>query len=204
MLKKIAADALGLSDIGKIIHPKDYDNVDADDYIMHEDDEKIFFIIKSKTDEYCFTNLALIHIDGTSAVNKKRIVKRYDYYKSYFSNILIETAGTIDLDCELKFMIDSKSFSIDVRKQEIESLKDIYKSLIRIQQISEYNKFMLEKSEYTLQLSSNTCCSQRISTESLLEVFKEINEYSFEWIKSSREKYIKKDFTDIFKKYINN
>lgn len=56
MLKKFAADALGISDIGKIISPSDYDKVMADDYIMHEDDEKIFFLIKSKTDEYCFTN----------------------------------------------------------------------------------------------------------------------------------------------------
>ena len=77
MLKKLASDALGLSDIGKIINPNNYDKVDADDFIMHEDGEQIFFLIKSKTDEYCFTNLALIHVDGTSAVSKKRLVKRF-------------------------------------------------------------------------------------------------------------------------------
>ena len=69
MLKKFAAEALGISDIGKIIAPSDYNKVDADDYVMHEDDEKIYFLIKSKTDEYCFTNLALIHVDGTTAVS---------------------------------------------------------------------------------------------------------------------------------------
>lgn len=31
MLKKFASDALGLSDIGKIIGPEDYDKTDADD-----------------------------------------------------------------------------------------------------------------------------------------------------------------------------
>ena len=46
MFKKIASDALGLSDIGKVISPKDYDKVDSDDYIMHEDGEKIYFVIK--------------------------------------------------------------------------------------------------------------------------------------------------------------
>lgn len=45
MFKKIAADALGLSDIGSVISPADYDKVDADDYIMHEDEEKIYFLI---------------------------------------------------------------------------------------------------------------------------------------------------------------
>lgn len=31
---KIAADTLGISDIGKIISPKDFDKVDGDDYIF--------------------------------------------------------------------------------------------------------------------------------------------------------------------------
>ena len=53
MLKRLAADALGLSDIGSIIDPKDFDKVSSDDYIFHEDGEQIFFLIKSKTDESC-------------------------------------------------------------------------------------------------------------------------------------------------------
>lgn len=75
MFKKIAADALGLSDIGKIIEPQDYDKTDADDYVMHEDNEKIYFLIKTKADEYCFTNLALIHVDGERATSSKRTLK---------------------------------------------------------------------------------------------------------------------------------
>ena len=52
MFTKIASDALGLSDIGKIISPSDYHKVDSDDYIFNEDGEKIFYLIKSKSDEY--------------------------------------------------------------------------------------------------------------------------------------------------------
>lgn len=40
MFKKVASDVLGLSDIGTVIKPEDYDKVDADDYVMHEDGEK--------------------------------------------------------------------------------------------------------------------------------------------------------------------
>ncbi|NMA84065.1 MAG: hypothetical protein GX962_09405, partial [Epulopiscium sp.] len=36
------------------------------------------------------------------------------------------------------------------------------------------------------------------------EIFKNINEYAFNWAKTSRENYIKKDFTEVFKNYINN
>ena len=195
MLKKFAADALGISDIGKIISPNDYDKVMADDFIMHEDDEKIFFLI---------TNLALIHVDGTSAVSSKRLVKRYDYYKHTISHVMIETAGTVDLDCELKFDIDNQEFSIDVNRNQLEQLKDIYKALIKISHIIEENQVLLQKSEQTLNFASVACGSQRQETGNLLDQFVKVNEYAFNWIKQSREAYIQKDFTEVFEKYINN
>ena len=204
MLKKFAADALGISEIGKIISPNDYGKVVADDFVMHEDNEKIFFLIKSKTDEYCFTNLALIHVDGTSAVSSKRLVKRYDYYKHTISHIMIETAGTVDLDCELKFNIDNQEFSIDVSRNQLEQLKDIYKALIKISHIVKENQILLQKSEQSLDFASVACGSQRQETGSLLEQFTKVNEYSFNWIKQSHETYIQKDFTEVFEKYINN
>lgn len=133
MFKKLASEALGLSDIGIIVPPSDFNKVDADDYLFTEDGEKIFFLIKSKKDEYCFTNLALVHVDGDSAVSSKRTIKRYDYANYRFGNVMIETAGTIDMDVELKFVVgDSLTYSIDVRKNFIEQLKDIYKALITI------------------------------------------------------------------------
>ena len=48
----MAPDALGLSDLGKIISPSDYAKVDSDDCIMEGDSEKIFFLLESKADEY--------------------------------------------------------------------------------------------------------------------------------------------------------
>lgn len=132
MFGKIAADALGLSDIGVIVPPSDYNKVDADDYLFHEDGEKIFFLIKSKKDEYCFTNLGMIHVDGDSAVSSKRSIKRYDFSSVPVSHVTIETAGTVDRDVELKFHLGDVDFSIDVRKSFLEPLKDIYKALISI------------------------------------------------------------------------
>ena len=177
MLKKFAADALGISDIGNIISPDDYDKVMADDFTMHEDNEKIFFLIKSKTDEYCFTNLAFIHVDGDSAVSSKRLVKRYDYYKHKISHVMIETAGIVDLDCELKFNIDSQEFSIDVSRNQLEQLKDIYKALIKISHIAKENQVLLQKSEQSLSLASDACSSQRQETGNVSEQFAKVNEY---------------------------
>ena len=140
MFKKLAAEALGLSDIGVIVAPGDYDKVDADDYLFHEDGEKIFFLIKSKKDEYCFTNLGLTHVDGESAVSAKRTIKRYEYGAHRISRVTIETAGTIDMDVELKFFVDDLKFSIDVRKNFLEPLKDIYKALTMIARLQERNE----------------------------------------------------------------
>lgn len=61
---------LGLSDIGQVIKPEDYNKTESDDFILTEDGEQIFFLIKSKSDEYCFTNMALLHLDGDSALSK--------------------------------------------------------------------------------------------------------------------------------------
>ena len=140
MFKKLAAEALGLSDTGVIVAPGDYDKVDADDYLFHEDGEKIFFLIKSKKDEYCFTNLGLTHVDGESAVSAKRTIKRYEYVAHRISHVTIETAGTIDMDVELKFFVDDLKFSIDVRKNFLEPLKDIYKALTMIARLQERNE----------------------------------------------------------------
>ena len=56
------------------------------------------------------------------------------------SRVTIETAGTIDMDVELKFFVDEIHFSIDVRKKFLESLKDIYKALSMISRLQERNE----------------------------------------------------------------
>lgn len=132
MFKNFAADALGLSDIGKIIPPAQFNQTDIDDYIFHEDGERIYFVIKSKMDEYCFTNTAFIHLDGQSATSKKRTLKRYPYRHFPPAHVSIETAGTMDLDVELKFSVGGLAFSIDVDKNQIEGVRDIYKALSAI------------------------------------------------------------------------
>ena len=156
MFKRIASDALGLSDIGIIVKPEDYDQVESDDFIMQEEKEKIFFLIKSKADEYCFTNRALIHVDGTSAVSKKRSLKRLDYSKYPIQNVILETAGTIDIDIEIKFTIGSHHYSIDVHKNHLEELKDLYKALIKIHSIQNKNTQYLQYAHNSLEIASKT------------------------------------------------
>lgn len=203
MFKRIASEALGISDIGEIVTPADYDKVAADDYVFHEDGEKIFFLIKSKKDEYCFTNLALIHVDGDSAISSKRAVKRYDYSSHKVSQVSIETAGTIDLDVELKFVLEGMPpFSIDIDKKCIEALKDIYKVLITIGKIQSKEEIARDNALICLQALSSMYKIDKIeSEETIVKHYKAILS---NLNATMLETYTKRDFSNIFEKYIKS
>jgi Bacterial PH domain len=201
MLKKLAAETFGLSDIGKIVPPSDYDKVDADDYLFHEDGEKIFFLIKSKKDEYCFTNLALIHVDGESAVSTKRIVRRYDYVTHNVSNVLIETAGNIDLDLELKFTLNEHhTYSIDVNKSCLEPLKDIYKALTMISKLQHFEE--TARANATLCLDAVASMYKLGSVETEETIIRQYNALLMNFNATVLERYRKRDFSSVFTKYI--
>ncbi|GIK37822.1 MAG: hypothetical protein BroJett011_16550 [Chloroflexota bacterium] len=203
MFKKLASDALGLSDIGAVIRPQDYDKVESDDYVMHEDGEKIFFLIKSKSDEYCFTNKALIHVDGTSAMSKKRTLRRLDYHHHVIEDVALETAGTMDMDIEIKFSMGEHAYSIDVNKKHMEELKDLYKALIKIGSLQRENAKLLQYAQDSLETASNSLGRSSSST-TLEEQFKAINQYAFAWLKQAHDTYMLKDFGAVFEKFIKN
>ncbi|MBD8069567.1 PH domain-containing protein [Bacillus sp. PS06] len=204
MLKKFASDALGLSDIGKIIEPQDFDKTDADDYVRYEDKEKIYFLIKTKADEYCFTNLGLIHVDGQTAVSSKRTLKRYSYSKNIISNVELETAGKIDLDIEIKFKLGNEAFSIDVDKKQIDKLNDLYKALVYISELMQENDVMLELANQSLNHAVTVLQNSRTHENQMADQYKLLTEAGFDWLTSVRKKYHQKDFGDVFEKYINH
>ncbi len=202
MFKKIASEALGLSDIGVIISPADYAKVDADDYLFHEDGEKIFFLIKSKKDEYCFTNLGLIHVDGDSAVSSKRMIKRYDYASCPVTNVRMETAGTIDMDVELKFTIDDEAFSIDVRKNFIESVKDIYKTLYAIGKQQHRDAVGRSNAMSCLEAFGSMFKINNIASDDAL--VRHYHVFLAHLNRTVLELHTKRDYSDVFEKYIKN
>ena len=200
MFKKIAAEALGISDVGVIIAPADYHKVDADDYLFHEDGERIFFLIKSKKDEYCFTNLALTHVDGESAVSAKRTIKRYEYGSHRISRVTIETAGTIDMDVELKFHVDEVHFSIDVRKSFLESLKDIYKALTMIGVMQQRNEQARANAARTLEAVSAMYKINAVGAEDA--IVKQYNALLESLNSNVLDRFGGRDYSAVFEKYI--
>ncbi len=204
MFKKFAADALGLSDIGIVVPREDFDKTDSDDFVFNEKDEKIYFLIKTKADEYCFTNLGLIHVDGANAMSKKRMLRRYDYEYNVISNVLLETAGTIDLDVEIKFTINNVPLSIDIHKRFINEIKDLYKALhaISLEQKSNATKFDYAKEGLTLAAQALGRTSSQNATPA--QSFEDITRFAAGWLEANKDEYKRKDFGEIFEKYINN
>ncbi len=200
MFKKLAAEALGISDVGIIVAPGDYNKVDADDYLFHEDGEKIFFLIKSKKDEYCFTNLGLTHVDGESAVSAKRTIRRYEYVAHRFSRVTIETAGTIDLDVELKFYVDDLHFSIDVRKSFLEPLKDIYKALTMISRLQGRNEQERANAMRTLDAISSMYKVNAAGADDA--IVKQYNALLDNLNATVLDRFAGRDYSAVFEKYI--
>jgi hypothetical protein len=201
MFKKFAADALGLSDIGSIVPPAEYNKVDADDYLFHEDGEKIFFLIKSKKDEYCFTNLALIHVDGDSAVSSKRVIRRYDYASYEVEGVTLETAGTLDMDIELKFNLSDVSFSIDVKKIFIEQLKDIYKALITINKLQNRDEQSRSNALRVMDAVAEMHKIGGTNDQALVGTFNSLLDNLNSTI---MDRFTRRDYGRVFEKYIHN
>ncbi|MBE6023081.1 MAG: hypothetical protein E7231_07595 [Cellulosilyticum sp.] len=199
-LGRVAADTLGLSDIGKIIDVQDFDKVDGDDFILQEDGEKIYYVIKSKTDEYVFTNYGLIHVDGKSAIEKKRVVKRYEFKTSRLSQIMIETAGTIDLDIEIKFTLGEENFSIDVDRKQLDRLKQIYKTLIEISRVQSHNSALFQDGVTGLERANNDL-SRNVIQGDIVEVVEKLTNFNLDWMEALRKEYQIRDYSSIYEKY---
>lgn len=202
MLKKLASDTFGLSDIGKILDPQDFGKTIVDDFVFHEDNEQIYFVIKSKQDEFCFTNKALIHVKGDSAVSSKRQLNRYDYLFNTIDEVTLETAGKIDLDVEIKFVIGGVPFSIDVDKNQVEKLKDLYKTLIAIAIIQDQNEAKLGYAVNAQEVA--TASLGRSNNSNTLMAFEQIRESSMNFMLGKHDEYKRADFGTEFEKYMNN
>ena len=99
MLRNLAADALGLSDLGRVVAPEDFPQCALPAYLLA--DERLHVLIQSRSDEYGFSNQAFWHLDGTAAISKRRLLKRCPNTQQAPPHILLDTAGTLDLDAEL-------------------------------------------------------------------------------------------------------
>lgn len=200
MFGKVASDVLGLSDIGRVVPPQDYDKVDTDAYVLHEAHERIYFLIKSRTDEYCFTNLALIFLDGSSTISKKRILRRLNYHRQVLQEVQLETTGGAELDLELKLQLGDQRLSIEVSNKDTEAVKALYKSLVSIAELQHENEIQHRLALQSIETTVRSLATVTTQTP-FDETFRLVNQYNFSWLQQIRQQYVPKDFGEQFEKF---
>lgn len=132
------------------------------------------------------------------------MLKRYDFYKHQIENVMLETAGTIDLDLEIKFQIGHNSFSIDIAKKFGVEIADLYKSLLAISKIQEKNARLNEFAKEAVLIARDVNYGQRNTDTPTNIEFNKIVNLANSWLKQTYDQNEKKDFSDVFQKYIQN
>lgn len=118
----------GRADICEMLAPGHFATCESAGYLL--DEERVLCVLRSVKDEYAITSLCLLHVDGDSAVSKKREVKRYPWHSHAISGVEFETAGNVDRDVEICFNLGGHHFEIDVRKDQAPQLRWLYKALV--------------------------------------------------------------------------
>lgn len=125
LVKGLAGDITGSADVCKIV--ADFSKCQASEYLLPN--ETVAFSLVSCKEEFTFTNMALIKLEGENATTTRKLVERYEYKDDKITHVKFESAGHVDRDCEIKFHIGGKGISIDIAKAEQTSAQGIYKVL---------------------------------------------------------------------------
>ncbi|RLN67536.1 hypothetical protein BBP00_00001537 [Phytophthora kernoviae] len=129
MFKGLTKDLTGSADI--CTTATRFNKLHAAAYLLPEED--VLFAFESAKEEFAFTNEALIMTLGESATTTRKLVKRLTYRECPIDNVLFETTGRVDRDCEIKFRIGEHDVSIDIARKEEAYVKGFYKTLLLLE-----------------------------------------------------------------------
>lgn len=220
MIEKITNKMFGLSHLGMFVSRNEWESTYSNDYVLDKLEE-IYYLIKTKTNEYCFTNRALICLDGNSE-SKRNVLTRYDYSTYLIQNISLEAAGAMDLDAELKFSLfpiteynkqkeeeylplklklpnyqKGISFSISIHRKDLEQLKALYKTLWIVGKKQMENIQKRELSEKALNMAFNSFWTGEKAGTTTKE-FEGIAQFADRWILEKHITYSNEDFREVF------
>lgn len=163
MLKGLAADLTGSADICRVL--ADLGKAGAADYLLPQ--EELQFVLQAAKEEFAFTNQALLTLRGESSTTTRKVVERFDYKSHIIAHVRFETAGVVDRDCEIKFMVGDKAFSIDVAKGDEPELRVTYKVLELISRKQKENERSWEFGRLALDASSTALWLTEGSSQTL-------------------------------------
>ena len=93
------------------------------------DDEKIESAYKIFRDMIIFTERRMITVDVQGITGKKKDFKSFPYKN--IQSFSVETAGTFDMDAELKIWVSHSKDPIEFQFKKGDSIFDVQKSLVK-------------------------------------------------------------------------
>lgn len=206
-LAGVAASAAGTADVCELLRPAQFAAAQSASFVDAEA-ERTFAVLRCRTDEYCFTDRALVHLDGSSPLSKKRLVTRYPFKEHRLSHVQIETAGTVDWDAELKFELAGKSWSIDVAKKELPSLTTLWRALVHVAEAQAANERALDMAgkafgaaAQTRTLTPATAAGGPLAPGAL---FQDVAEGAFLWLATKTEQFRPVSYGAIFERFVKH
>lgn len=199
--KDVVADSTNLSDLCIVVPKTKFPEALCSDLVL--EGEVIYVLLKSKTEEFCFTQTGLIHAKKNAAVERKTVIKRYNYVNCLLSGIELVTAARIDLSVELQFSINKEPKVISVDRRYLDMLKGIYKVLIEIEisQGKAIDDFKNTRSamEYSCQAVGRI---MNASPGEVLSLYKKIYEFNDDTLYDKYERCLGYDYSELFERYI--
>lgn len=114
--------------------------------------------------------------------------------------MIIETAGSLDMDIELKFTIGDTEFSIDVRKNFFDQLKDIYKALITIGRMQRRDEVSRDNALRCLDVLGSMYKISQFDSED--QITQQYNGLLTTLNTALLDKHKRRDFSPVFDRYI--
>ncbi|CAH0476930.1 unnamed protein product [Peronospora belbahrii] len=181
LVKGFASDITGSSDVCKIV--TDFAKCRASEYLLPS--ETIAFSMISVKNEFTFTNMALITVQGENATTTRKLIERYEYKDNAVDHVKFESAGHVDRDCEIKFHIGSKSLSIDIAKGDQTAAQGIYKVLELLSRAQAANERLWEISTLGIKHTSEALYLTEKSGQTLTKQSDEATAWLYEAYKRS-------------------
>jgi hypothetical protein len=107
----------------------------------------------------------------------------------------------MDLDVEIKFRLGEHSFSIDVTKNQLDMLKILYKSLLKISNMQYANSLNYQNVVNSLD-TTRDAIGRSTSPMPVMESFCSLYEQVLNIRTAATEKYLLSDFSAAFEKYL--
>lgn len=163
--------------------------------------EIAFILLKSKKDEFLFTDQGLIFIDGESVTSPKRTVTRTNYCEGHLSNVVLITPGLADNDFSISFHLTTH-WRIEMAKDELENGKIVVKCLEALSIYQKRNIQHLEMEKFA-RSSSNRIEFQISSGPSQNQILVDNQAANTLWANSMIERYLPLSYKSVFEGILN-